>query len=630
MEPVQGKLSDGRQGVGACPIPVEEELRLPEAVAPFAWVFSPLPSHLVRHKKLSLCMIVRNEERFLSQALDSVKDLVDEMVVVDTGSEDNTVAIAQSYGARVSSHEWKNDFAKARNRAISEATGDWILMLDGDEVLDRRCFSRIRELIQKDVQVGYSFKFVNIMNDNEDPDIVRHYYIRLFPRSEDIYYKGALHEQVTQRIPDPDGTFIEFPVDRIVTDVVIYHQGYKPDLYRGRNKSERNIGILMESLEREPDHPFHHFNLGVSYFLDSEHEKALFEFERAETLCHPRHSYLPMVLIYGALCHQILGHMDRGLEKARKAVLVLPTSSEAHCILASLLETRGDDAGAEQEYLKALECGKHDNVYIFSDRSTSGWRTCNQLGMLYTRMGRMDEAISYFERAATEKPASVMLLVNTARAFRRAGRNAEAHFWLSRAYDIEPSGLERELADLLLTTNRRDEALEILESYASGNPSDLQVRLALAYQYQVSGDNEKAISRYRWYLEDGSRRPDVFQNAGFCAYQMGDLVSAESFWREGVKCGGGTDLLCNLGVLALNQGDREKALSRFREAASLDPECKKALSALGTILFDLRRHEEALPFLSRVVEKEDADPEVLLKWKLAQGYVEAGKLQNAK
>src|SRR5580658_10063032 len=95
---------------------------------------------------ISLCMIVKNEERFLAECLDSVKDVVDEICIVDTGSTDRTVEIARSYGAKIEFREWRNDFAWARNEALAMATRRWTLVLDGDEELQRESVELMRSM----------------------------------------------------------------------------------------------------------------------------------------------------------------------------------------------------------------------------------------------------------------------------------------------------------------------------------------------------------------------------------------------------------------------------------------------------------------------------------------------------
>ena len=111
---------------------------------PIVWPALPAPD---RKPRLSVCMIVKNEERFLGQCLASVKDIADELIVIDTGSTDRTVEIAREHGAQVGHFEWCNDFAAARNASIAAATGDWILFLDADEELSPKGrASRINEL----------------------------------------------------------------------------------------------------------------------------------------------------------------------------------------------------------------------------------------------------------------------------------------------------------------------------------------------------------------------------------------------------------------------------------------------------------------------------------------------------
>ena len=116
---------------------------------------------------LSLCMIVKNEEKHLVRCLRSVRDVVDEMIIVDTGSTDKTIDIAKVFGAKVFDFPWTGDFSAARNHSLAQATGDWILVLDADEVISARDFDELKALIRKRTPspVAYSIVTRNYMNN---------------------------------------------------------------------------------------------------------------------------------------------------------------------------------------------------------------------------------------------------------------------------------------------------------------------------------------------------------------------------------------------------------------------------------------------------------------------------------
>ena len=110
-------------------------------------------------------MIVKNEEKFLSQSLNSIKDHVDELIIVDTGSTDRTVEIAEGFGAKVYHHPWENDFSKHRNQSISYASGDWILIIDADEELDNESAPLVRKLVNEVRTAGITFNVRSYLDE---------------------------------------------------------------------------------------------------------------------------------------------------------------------------------------------------------------------------------------------------------------------------------------------------------------------------------------------------------------------------------------------------------------------------------------------------------------------------------
>ncbi|MDQ7788611.1 MAG: glycosyltransferase family 2 protein, partial [Clostridia bacterium] len=171
---------------------------------------------------ISLCMIARNEAQNLGRCLNSVRDVVDEMIVIDTGSSDGTANIARSLGARVYSFVWNDNFSDARNSSLEMATGDWILFLDADEELAPESHDALRSLVNDETVDGYFVKIINYLG-NEGwtetcPDIV----FRLFRNRPEYRFRGAIHEQIADVILENNRR----AGYRMAEDVIILHYGY--------------------------------------------------------------------------------------------------------------------------------------------------------------------------------------------------------------------------------------------------------------------------------------------------------------------------------------------------------------------------------------------------------------------
>ena len=187
------------------------------------------------------CVIVKNEEKNLPRWLQCMASLADEMVVVDTGSTDSTVALAEAAGARVFSFPWINDFAAAKNYAIEQARGKWIYFLDADEYWEEKDFSRIRiTLNQYDKRkniIGFVCRRINLDKDNNNKVLNDSLCIRIFRNLPQLRYVGAIHEQLVYSGPGKKEM-------NLLPEAVIYHTGYSAslDIFKAR----RNLDILLE------------------------------------------------------------------------------------------------------------------------------------------------------------------------------------------------------------------------------------------------------------------------------------------------------------------------------------------------------------------------------------------------
>jgi glycosyltransferase involved in cell wall biosynthesis len=191
---------------------------------------------------LSVCLIVRNEELNLPRCLDSVRDLAEEIVVVDTGSTDATPNIAERRGAKVIPFDFAIvDFAAARNHAIAHAKGRWILMLDADETLDPSGSPMMKELLACGENSGYFLERHNCFADSKS---FTDYVVRLFPNRPNYRYRGRVHETIDASILSGGGRLRK-------TGIRIVHE-FSADREERRRKNYRYIEILKEEIAACP------------------------------------------------------------------------------------------------------------------------------------------------------------------------------------------------------------------------------------------------------------------------------------------------------------------------------------------------------------------------------------------
>lgn len=192
--------------------------------------------------KISACYIAKNEAKKLAKSIKSLKNQVNEIVVVDTGSTDNTVNVARKLGARVYSFHWQEDFSKARNFALSKAKGDWLVLLDADEYFTAKTAGNIRQVIRQAKQAdGLLIQMVNY--DVDKAEIQDYFYqLRIVRNQQGLHYEGKIHEELKLS----DGKFMKF--FRIPPEMLeIYHTGYASSV--SRQKLERNLKLLQQAVD---------------------------------------------------------------------------------------------------------------------------------------------------------------------------------------------------------------------------------------------------------------------------------------------------------------------------------------------------------------------------------------------
>jgi len=247
--------------------------------------------------KLTLAMIVKNEARCLARCLRSMRGVVDEIMVTDTGSTDDTVKIAGELGARVTHFDWINDFAAARNFALAPATGGWILVLDADEYASETLGREIRNFIQGPPRIG-RLKIVSDYRHRGQTLRSSTFVSRLFPRG--AQFTGRIHEQIDSALP------------RVNLRGELWHDGYLEP-----TKSERNLTLLQAELARDPQSAYLHFQLALEFTSLGRTQDAFLSLQQACAKMKPADPFAPNVIVDFLYAAMELRQFAAGLEILR-------------------------------------------------------------------------------------------------------------------------------------------------------------------------------------------------------------------------------------------------------------------------------------------------------------------------
>lgn len=215
---------------------------------------------------VSACLIAKNEENNIGKCLESLYDVVDEIIVVDTGSTDSTVDIAKKYNSKIVDFPWNNSFSDARNAGIDEASGDWILIIDCDEVVNDSSKEIIKNLSNNTENIeGFGVLITSIIGGIESYCSV---HVRFFRNKPGYRYEGIIHEQITDSIVrlKPDANFLK-------SQITFTHYGYENDEVVQARKSKRNLDLL-NAVDEEKRDGMYYCHLGAEYVRLNDFKKA--------------------------------------------------------------------------------------------------------------------------------------------------------------------------------------------------------------------------------------------------------------------------------------------------------------------------------------------------------------------
>ncbi|MGA3037688.1 MAG: glycosyltransferase [Vulcanimicrobiaceae bacterium] len=433
-----------------------------------------------RQAGVSLCMIVRDEERFLEEALASVEGVVEEICIVDTGSKDKTLDIARNAGARVQEIVWENDFSKARNVALAMATRRWILVLDADERLSPRSQDLVRALGSQAAHLtGLWTRIYNFTEDYKGTGAMSNILVRFFPNSERIRYRNPIHEFVSL-----DGNETGMPAK--TSPIEIIHFGYRGDVMVERSKYERNMQIAEQALRENPDDAVNWYNYGTSAMLAESKTLAISALERMRELVRDRvrargdgraQSFAPNGLcLLAGLYLKDPGGIERAKASIAEALEYAPALADAHFILGKCFVAQRRFAEAREAYAAAIEDGKEAHRHPLVDNEVFLWKAHSEIGATLMEEGGYELAIKWFDLALSVRPKVQPVRLNRARALEKLRRLDEAEAALAEVWGDDKDELSAdEYLNLLLRRGKDSRALEFIDANAPGLPPEFRI-----------------------------------------------------------------------------------------------------------------------------------------------------------
>lgn len=323
---------------------------------------------------LSIAMIVKNEENNIERCLKALKVLDGkinyEIVIVDTGSEDNTIDIVKKYTERIYEHKWNNNFAEMRNISIKYCTGDWILILDADEVLEDT--KEIVEFFKSGIYKKYNcatVKLKNILSADEENYLIGSL-VRIFKNGKDFFYKGRIHEQPN----------IFAPV--AMTNISFLHYGYsRADYEVMEYKYQRNIELLLKDLKEGKDLIYTYFQLAQTYEMANKVSEGLNAIKKAFDLVKQnkdKKNYLYVYHFYGRALFS-KNNYEKAIEVCEEAIKYSSDHLDFYYILSRSYASLNKYEEANkyfQEYFKLHR--KIDNGSLMTDISVTNFSFCRK------------------------------------------------------------------------------------------------------------------------------------------------------------------------------------------------------------------------------------------------------------
>lgn len=349
---------------------------------------------------LSLCMIARDNAPTIRPAIESIRPWVDEMIVVDTGSNDGTPDLCERLGAHVSHFPWVDDFSAARNASLDQARGKWVFWMDSDDTIDEKCGRELRQLalsVHEPDMMGYVVRVHcpgPASADGSDVTIVDHVkLVRCHPR---IRFEGRIHEQILPAIRRLGGQVGW-------TELFVTHSGYDHGQEAQQRKLERDLRILELELRDRPGHTFTLFNLGMTLLDAGRFREAAQHLEGSIAAAKPDESHLRKAYALLVSAHERSGDLVAAWRACADGLARFPLDDELRFRHGILLQNSGRLREATQVYRDLLSRSepRHFTSVV---QGIAGYKARHNLALAYEAMGQLAKAEDEWRAILAEVP----------------------------------------------------------------------------------------------------------------------------------------------------------------------------------------------------------------------------------
>lgn len=540
---------------------------------------------------ISACMMVKNEEDFLPQCLESISGFVDEIVIVDTGSTDRTVEIAERFGTVVYHHPWEDDFSKHRNQSISYAKGDWIFVIDADEKLDPSSINLLRNFMSvhdPDIITIFVRSYLEggtNYNETTSP--------RIFKNHIGMEYLGIVHNQLNCK-----GRSVAF------VKAVIWHYGYDLDESKQKQKTDRTVKLLLRQSEAMPDDAATAHHLAASYFFQEDYQRSyaaglkvrkLLENDSAKEK-QSAFSWTYFILVASLF---EMERFDEAEEICEEGLALFSNSIDLHFTMAFISLRR-------QKYDKALQHLKKYFLlrnefaaapekfgFVVFEKANKVWEAYKMEGTALMFLNRRSEAVTAFQKSIDLAPEDVKeaFCSGIGKMLYKKGFEGDAiSFWKQLPPDAEYEE-DLKMVGLLLMKNKQwDEAIKVFDSIKGCDSKDVFYHMGVA---------SMELGRYK--------------EASAC---FGEVYRIDPNWEKN---------FVNWGVTLEKCGLLTAAIEKYEQAIEISAGQSLAYQNLGCLYFRERKFTQALPYIESA---NTISPEnIYLQLVLARCYFETGEIE---